>query len=107
MTDQEIKDYVAEESRKTAAAVMSLFWKNCYPILVGMLRDSVPKAMESARIMQENPWLNELSEDALRDACLKAKSEMPAGGGPDILQRAVEILREAGTQVEDGSTGAG
>lgn len=98
------KQFLESELQRNAAVVMSIFWRDCYPVLAQMVGDMVPKAMATSSLLQANPWLASRQSELI-EAAKKAKGDNPAGGLFENLERAIESMRETEPSGELAKTG--
>lgn len=104
--DQEVKNLIngmadaarmelafRERIQQTIAMAMSIFWKDCFPIISRIVYEQVPRAMRWEELLAANPWMRTLTAGEIEEAALTVKKEHPTLSYEENLQKVLEALR--------------
>ncbi len=80
---------------RCAAVAVSAFWRDCFPVLSGMVHEIVPQSMALVDACRAHPELAQQTSDSLFKTALKVKQENPSGSYDENLRRVISRLGPA------------
>lgn len=81
-----------ERLQQVSALTMSIFWKDCFPVVSRMVYEQVPKAMQWQTILVANPWMRYLKAGDIEEAALQVKKESPTLSYEENMQKVIDLL---------------